>query len=131
MRIMDMITKMNLLYISSTSPQGQQKRIQTLILGFKGFIMLGVLHSQSISYVFMHMKTQKKTHKFIQLPLPGVHCRFTSSRSSLRRLSLRLTVSTRFWNDNSTKKFKIINNTLLHSQGEMSGTLILLCLING
>ena len=84
--------------------------------------MLGVLQNQSISYVFMHMKTQKKTQKFIQLPLPGVHCRFTSSRSSLRRLSLRLTVSTRFWNDNSTKKFKIINNTLLHSQGEMSGT---------
>ena len=130
MRIMDMITQMNLLYISSTSPQGQQKRIQTLILGFKGFTMLGVLHSQSISYVFMHMKTQKKTQKFIQLPLPGVHCRFTSSRSSLRRLSLRLTVSTRFWNDNSTKKFKIINNTLLHSQGEMSGTKYY-CQING
>ena len=127
MRIMDMITQMNLLYISSTSPQGQQKRIQTLILGFKGFIMLGVLHSQSISYVFMHMKTQKKTHKFIQLPLPGVHCRFTSSRSSLRRLSLRLTVSTRFWNDNSTKKFKINNNTLLHSQGKMSGAKSFLC----
>ena len=96
-------------------------RIQTLILGFKGFTMLGVLQNQSISYVFMHMKTQKKTHKFIHLPLPGVHCRFTSSRSSLRRLSLRLTVSTRFWNDNSTKKFKIINDTLLHSQGKMSG----------
>ena len=83
--------------------------------------MLGVLHSQSIPYVFMHMKNQKKTHKFIQLPLPGVHCRFTSSRSSLRRLSLRLTVSTRFWNDNSTKKFKTIKGTLLHPQGKMSG----------
>ena len=70
--------------------------------------MLGVWQNQSISYVFMHMKTQKKTHKFIQLPLPGVHCRFTSSRSSLRRLSLRLTVSTRFWNDNSTKKSKLL-----------------------
>ena len=92
--------------------------------------MLGVLQNQSISYVFMHMKTQKKTQKFIQLPLPGVHCRFTSSRSSLRRLSLRLTVSTRFWIDNSTKKFKIINNTLLHSQGEMSGTKYY-CQING
>ena len=125
MRIMDMITQMNLPDISSTSPHyvcGKWLRVTKENSNFDLWVyrvynVRSIIQPINISCFYAHENSKEDT-----LPLPGVHCRFTSSRSSLRLLSLRLTVSTRFWYDNSTKKFKIINDKLLHSQGKMYGT---------